>query len=99
RPPRAPPFPYTTLFRSHAIVSLSRISEQVEERRLGQGCLTPGSVESVLGVLGSRSRTHWLTPRTAADETAHRVGARAWRPSTSRSEEHTSELQSLRHLV
>src|SRR5258705_1242877 len=65
RPPRSTLFPYTTLFRSCALVV---------ERDAGRGA---EAVEA--SVLRDREVRSPLRPR--------------------RSEEHTSELQSLRHLV
>src|SRR2546430_11846505 len=85
RPPRSTLFPYTTLFRSHAVVheadDLRRgIRAVVDERdRLGRiECPRPGQA-SVRDVVRAAPR------REAAGE--------------ARSEEHTSELQSQSNLV
>src|SRR5205814_10637646 len=89
--PRPPLFPYTTLFRSMRPV------------RFG---FTPTCVR----VSGRSAARHPATRKNAAEEksagTATRVPCRVCPPSiameggqTLRSEEHTSELQSLRHLV
>src|SRR5258705_895151 len=61
RPPRSTLFPYTTLFRSHVVVCVSR----------------------------SLTRSDGLSA----------IARRCGRGPARRSEEHTSELQSLRHLV
>src|SRR2546425_1910455 len=62
RPPRSTLFPYTTLFRSHDLVS----------------CSQP---------------IHWFPGRAGSMRPAFRI------LSAERSEEHTSELQSLAYLV
>src|SRR5258705_9308949 len=74
RPPRSTLFPYTTLFRSAALVSWS------------------GSMfEYLMPALIMDS-----PPASLLDQTARR---RRIHDKRRRSEEHTSELQSLRHLV
>src|SRR5205814_5460201 len=94
--PLSPLFPYTTLFRS-----VSRRHDP--PRNLGrpattgrQGLLRRRTLDTVVGgdVFGRRQR----------DERAHvhqysRSGVRREPRISPRSEEHTSELQSLRHLV
>src|SRR2546425_8941573 len=83
RPPRSTLFPYTTLFRSDR-----RRSPYREERRAGSHqCGHPGQQHV------RRELRHPLD---------HREGRRAGRchqPRDERSEEHTSELQSLAYLV
>src|SRR5207249_11705804 len=83
RPPRSTLFPYTTLFRSRAVVGAPVVENanrvEVRQRRHGLHlALEPGGGHRVLGQFG-------------ADE-LHRAGAL-------RSEEHTSELQSRFDLV
>src|SRR2546425_7282824 len=83
RPPRSTLFPYTTLFRSHA------------------GCDDQGADEAVWRPGGARrarppggTRRAGLAPRAVGlrqDDDAP--------PGRGRSEEHTSELQSLAYLV
>src|SRR5258705_10196387 len=83
RPPRSTLFPYTTLFRSH----IARLENS--ER---------GVYTGAIGYLGP-GQAHFSVPiRTIVvqeDEGIMGVGSGI----TYRSEEHTSELQSLRHLV
>src|SRR5262245_57998487 len=94
RAPLSPPFPYTTLFRSAS----ARWSSSEKSWHGNSGCVTT---------------TCW-TPSSKAPSTTAKVSSRArcpvarirsWRAiarstwRVSRSEEHTSELQSLRHLV
>src|SRR2546427_1783122 len=77
RPPRSTLFPYTTLFRSVAVVALARSSALRQPR----------------------------SPATATTQAlTYGVGRRRGRPQAhaglgSRSEEHTSELQSQSNLV
>src|SRR5262245_63493917 len=83
RPPTSTLFPYTTLFRSC-------------ERKNGPGVLTP------LDAAAARSESPPCQARFHAK--IFTVDACAgfaldWSHDSTRSEEHTSELQSLRHLV
>src|SRR5262245_63330479 len=80
RPPRSTLFPYTTLFRSGALLS---------GMTLGVG----------IGFLFGR---RWWILSAAIGAIAAAVSLKVWLlnlPWGRRSEEHTSELQSLRHLV
>src|SRR3712207_7546532 len=85
RPPRSTLFPYTTLFRSDALLDRARrvvgVQDPLEEDRELR------AVAQELQVLPLQRR-----PRVDADERLHRR-ARV------RSEEHTSELQSRQYLV
>src|SRR2546425_6751851 len=85
RPPRSTLFPYTTLFRSDVIGRLLR-----DARKLGALAQQPG-MDSPLPVRYA-IMTFDRAGRTAVF--AHRKGR-----VHSRSEEHTSELQSLAYLV
>src|SRR5258708_18590481 len=90
RPPRSPLFPYTTLFRSRLEDALRLRGPVVEQRQ------RPGGEDDRLDghrdVRGIQER-----------DSGGRELARSWIPRTSpcpsRSEEHTSELQSPDHLV
>src|SRR3989441_5073482 len=73
RPPRSTLFPYTTLFRSPFLSSVSRL---------------PATYCMRLGALELRADRQMIRQ--------HRPGLAAMHP---RSEEHTSELQSLAYLV
>src|SRR5205823_7455993 len=92
RPPRSPLFPYTTLFRS------------VHRR----GALVCGGGHGLPLHAGARGgQPHPVAiaqrhPRSTARVTAElpaRARSAADEPQRSRSEEHTSELQSLAYLV
>src|SRR2546425_9354783 len=91
RPPRSTLFPYTTLFRSR-LVGFHHLVEDVAgpERRPAAGrraILMAGQAAEPLDRIGE--------PRLAADgELEARVAV-----GDDRSEEHTSELQSLAYLV
>src|SRR5437899_8614706 len=87
RPPRSTLFPYTTLFRSIALDGEAGwvLLGDAEDARVGPGV-----------VRGRRARRH--RERNARDD--HLPGGRRRGHAVEqRSEEHTSELQSLRHLV
>src|SRR5258705_4599689 len=84
RPPRSTLFPYTTLFRSHLHVLLPM---HIREREHGPDV---GQRRKLLQRLADRRR--WFL----ADGQQRQL--LQWIPHD-RSEEHTSELQSLRHLV
>src|SRR5262245_65040933 len=74
RPPRSTLFPYTTLFRSTALLK----ERLALARRLEDRWNVPDAIEGLAWIASAAGR---------ADRAALR------------SEEHTSELQSLRHLV
>src|SRR5258705_7718098 len=83
RPPRSTLFPYTTLFRSPDV--MQRVHWDPEfARRAGN----PTTYDY------GRMRETWLI-HLCTDW----MGDDAWLIQSVRSEEHTSELQSLRHLV
>src|SRR3712207_8897662 len=84
RPPRSTLFPYTTLFRSELELGLSAIAAPVSDE---------SGVVAALSVSGPTLR---LSPRRLAELRPVVIKqARA----LSRSEEHTSELQSRQYLV
>src|SRR5258705_8351123 len=83
RPPRSTLFPYTTLFRSHPRQSQHGTRVTPDQLRERRLVAAPQGVDERAFVLG------------AVRSSGHgRDG-----PIMRRSEEHTSELQSLRHLV
>src|SRR3712207_7622762 len=86
RPPRSTLFPYTTLFRSNL--------EGVDSLNL-----TPTTIANIF----SGAITTWNDPAIAADNPDATLPATAITPvhrgDDSRSEEHTSELQSRQYLV
>src|SRR5205814_9091955 len=92
-PPRPTPFPYTTLFRSFAAARLE-MGDRSAHRLLGRRLEVERvhrRARLVLVVIG-----HDL----AVVEIRRERGEPILRePIAHRSEEHTSELQSLRHLV
>src|SRR2546422_5029081 len=83
RPPRSTLFPYTTLFRSPPTAGPGRRTPHWRRRR-------PRS--------GRRLRRRWF-PSPRDGEAPWRVRPPPLRRTRSRSEEHTSELQSRLHLV
>src|SRR5258705_6632704 len=85
RPPRSTLFPYTTLFRSFALLGV-RASRSIPG---GQHCVSRLGFWFTAGECGrlSSEAPCWSLPLCPV----------LWR--FRRSEEHTSELQSLRHLV
>src|SRR5437899_10093843 len=82
-PPRPKLFPYTTLFRSIARSDFSAHSRRTSSDDTG----TQGN-HRPKGIAGSESLAQALDPQPLPVPR-----------SAQRSEEHTSELQSLRHLV
>src|SRR3712207_8053267 len=84
RPPRSTLFPYTTLFRSDAVVDLADRGVLRDELAL--------LVAQLGDVAAEDDRAHPLAPVPHRDRSErHRDAAR--------SEEHTSELQSRQYLV
>src|SRR5207253_8474680 len=99
RPPPPTLFPYTTLFRSSSRASASR------RAWVQRGCRAASIVDTC--ELTIRSRRRWNAPPRVSGtglvpyhEHTTTVPPKATDPSAwSRSEEHTSELQSRGHLV
>src|SRR5258705_9981320 len=83
RPPRSTLFPYTTLFRSLVAANGIRTTP------------SPAATECALLPLSKVPTTAWVVPST----TVNFGGVQGCNLTPKRSEEHTSELQSLRHLV
>src|SRR2546429_3751989 len=101
RPPRSTLFPYTTLFRSHPS---RRVGAGTGGRARGvhvsAGLSSPHrqQVDPAGGVfrfLRINAALRWLPARAAA----HGAPVEAAIAASTRSEEHTSELQSRLHLV
>src|SRR3712207_6916392 len=92
RPPRSTLFPYTPLFRSIAatVRPLSLATQTVPAAYASDVGLFPTRTELVVSVCGSTRQT------ASASATATQT---APAPTTTRSEEHTSELQSRQYLV
>src|SRR3712207_7943187 len=88
RPPRSTLFPYTTLFRSFSSAGDGRAIVSVGNPDAAGNVVTyvPGTTSDLPGVGGDLKRADVM----AAD--ANRI-------DLSRSEEHTSELQSRQYLV
>src|SRR5207302_2852018 len=97
RPPRSPPFPYTTLFRSPPSLSKTQV------QYVGAMALYANAAAEMLKFTEDSDRqrlgvAHEMDVR--ASEDMLRVGEVLWPTrSMSRSEEHTSELQSRENLV
>src|SRR5205823_12107478 len=85
RPPRSTLFPYTTLFRSDPFAARATFS--------GVGDASTGAAHASNS--NSEGRLPSLVARIAIRTDRARIGARR----SARSEEHTSELQSLAYLV
>src|SRR5687767_15769348 len=88
RPPRSTLFPYTTLFRSRIGADAGAVSRPLFRR-------TDFSRE---GRCADRAQPHGRTANQSHARLSSR-GASQLRRAAERSEEHTSELQSLAYLV
>src|SRR5256714_8653805 len=87
RPPRSTLFPYTTLFRSKANPSSPSSSSAATRKR-----------EFFIAVAGTRAST-CTRARPQGTRANSKSSTRRLTVKNSRSEEHTSELQSLAYLV
>src|SRR5437899_8730625 len=101
RPPRSTLFPYTTLFRSEDelfLVVKGRLLIKFRDRDVwvdeGEFVIVPRGVDH-LPVASEETHVLLLEPKS----TLNTGNVRNERTVSERSEEHTSELQSLRHLV
>src|SRR5262245_62918272 len=94
-PPRSSPFPYTTLFRSPLLVDRPSVLEPVVEE------LANPRGECRRARLGGPGARHLarVVPQRLAVSRPDRHPTQTADEGAVRSEEHTSELQSLRHLV
>src|SRR5438045_5523480 len=93
RPPPSPThFPYTTLFRSAGAIQDHKRGKIVGQKTRGMGTILRKYQLSDGGALWL-AVYEWLTPNE------RRIWRKGIAPDKGRSEEHTSELQSLRHLV
>src|SRR5947199_6126666 len=88
-PPRSTLFPYTTLFRSPEVHRLREPLRDAAEVGVEEGTREVGAGLDVRGVGAAAERQHHLVRCRHQGVPDH----------LERSEEHTSELQSLRHLV
>src|SRR5205823_7837002 len=87
-PPRSPLFPYTTLFRSAGGETAARVAGRAA------GGLPAQAIAARLENTASRSRIFIDSSSRGLSDGLYRYG-----PARKRSEEHTSELQSLAYLV
>src|SRR3712207_7756536 len=90
RPPRSPPFPYTTLFRSLCIARAITVDPEVILMDEPASALDPIATAKIEELI------HELRGRYAIVIVTHNMQQAA---RVSRSEEHTSELQSRQYLV
>src|SRR5437899_7387301 len=90
RPPRSTLFPYTTLFRSIGVCA--RLLQIIRLRRIA----VKDAKSRDVSPLPLRFGPNLLS---GLDLLVPTFQSRIFRPLPDRSEEHTSELQSLRHLV
>src|SRR5689334_25041219 len=96
RPPRSTLFPYTTLFRSLKDADLEAARRAFNAGQISAAALKDAELEAA-----RRAQNAQLTTSTAIQDAqleAARRAANATATNT-RSEEHTSELQSQFHLV
>src|SRR5207253_8811808 len=99
-PPRAPPlFPYTTLFRSRAMLSTTAELRHVGEASTGVDALKAMDALKPDLVLMDVHMPDMDGPTTARAVLAKYPATKVVAWTVSRSEEHTSELQSRGHLV
>src|SRR5436853_2335021 len=84
RPPRSTLFPYTTLFRSGQLVEARELAAE--------------AVRAAPGNRDHRALLEWVERGAPGAKLGQRAGTQT-KARVQRSEEHTSELQSLRHLV
>src|SRR5205823_11153339 len=97
--PTPPLFPYTTLFRSGAREEIDEVRSEGESRCRGEERHDQdGDSDSSLGRRGAVPRLCRTWPRFACRIAAGRSRSAGSSSSGSRSEEHTSELQSLAYL-
>src|SRR5687767_15613878 len=94
RPPRSTLFPYTTLFRSRA--ELSERVRQVKERRNLEE--VRGRLQAELEAAAQRYQQAGYQQQAGSPPAANLQNA-GQQSFAQRSEEHTSELQSLAYLV
>src|SRR3989449_7353159 len=102
RPPRSTLFPYTTLFRSNG--RARNAAFQAAPHRLGgkrkSQAGREGEADPALHRRAGRTMTiEFSRPKSSATRRSSRWSGTQRSPSTTRSEEHTSELQSRLHLV
>src|SRR5262245_62999360 len=88
RPPPPPLFPYTTLFRS------ARPARSVTTTTTGSTICSSATAAQTCCTTTTATAPSLTSPSALAWQDREHAGARVVR-----SEEHTSELQSLRHLV
>src|SRR5262249_62389393 len=89
-PPRSTLFPYTTLFRSSAMRAFDVVGENLQ-LRLGVDGRAVGKQQHLVRLLGVGLLRILANENLAVENTVSLIGKR--------SEEHTSELQSLTNLV
>src|SRR5205814_7400404 len=92
----SPPFPYTTLFRSGAFFDAANGLAQRIDFSCGVELRVTGGIVIVLQFFGNTAVAH---ADNVAGRKMHQPGVIALSQKVERSEEYTSELQSLRQLV
>src|SRR5437016_9174992 len=91
RPPRSTPFPYTTLFRSHALSA-----DHLLRASSGSKNASAQDIKYGMAMIGLRANAEMAdNPRRGGRCDDSRLVI----VDSQRSEEHTSELQSLTNLV
>src|SRR3712207_8175083 len=95
RPPRSTLFPYTTLFRSIAHQRAPSLADlDAADLEIGQGRIVEFEGDKV-----GAYRDHDGTVHAVSVTCTHMGCALNWNSAETRSEEHTSELQSRQYLV
>src|SRR2546422_2451494 len=92
RPPRSTLFPYTTLFRSRSMLSLTERGDVIDPVTLRDELSRRGDLDRAGGM-------EYIAALIDVVPTAANVDYHAKIVRDKRSEEHTSELQSRLHLV
>src|SRR5690606_40111596 len=93
-PPSSPPFPYTTLFRSPGALQL-----QIPLDRTQLAEYEPGELVATLESLTANLAEQEQALSARIDEVSNKLVQMGSSRSVTRSEEHTSELQSRENLV
>src|SRR5205823_11201351 len=97
--PTSPLFPYTTLFRSQTRLRMRHATQQAPEERALHRPRPERRVLQRLGLRRLELEQRRGVARSQRIQRRNRVDPKAGHVRGSRSEEHTSELQSLAYLV
>src|SRR5205823_7287154 len=98
-PPPPALFPYTTLFRSLLAAGAGRGGERAAGAHRGAGAVACAAVDQLLGGLTDVQPVEQIEPCEAVQAAEGELHSQVLERHRGRSEEHTSELQSLAYLV